>query len=195
MKKFLKNLLLGIDVKLQVLSVTYKINSHNMSGLRSQVEILKSCNGQLCMYITIPFLRNKNWSLSSSLRLFSQDNDRFLRIFSWKFYLLQRVFARNLLKNIRQWNICLSWGLNRDFTFNQPTHYTLDWGELKKESNLLNKFHNGNTAHNNPIPCLRWFHIKATIVGYPVILKRATIAATFGYTVILKRVTIANGHD
>ena len=40
MKMFLKNLLFGVDVKLKVPPLTYKINAHNMSGVRSQAVIL-----------------------------------------------------------------------------------------------------------------------------------------------------------
>ena len=40
MKKFLKTLSFGVDVKLQVPPLTYKINAHNMSGVRSQAVIL-----------------------------------------------------------------------------------------------------------------------------------------------------------
>ena len=40
MKKFLKNLLFGVDAKLQVPPVTYKINAHKMSGVKSKAETL-----------------------------------------------------------------------------------------------------------------------------------------------------------
>ena len=33
MKKFLKNLSFGVDVKLLVQTLTYKINAHNISGV------------------------------------------------------------------------------------------------------------------------------------------------------------------
>ena len=35
MKRFLKNLSFGVDVKLKVPSLTYEIKEHNMSGVRS----------------------------------------------------------------------------------------------------------------------------------------------------------------
>ena len=37
MKNFLKNLSLGVDVKLYVPPLTYKINAHNISGVRSNL--------------------------------------------------------------------------------------------------------------------------------------------------------------
>ena len=52
MKKFLKNLSFGVDIKLQIPPLTYKINSHNMSAVRSQAVILtEEFNEQLCMYV------------------------------------------------------------------------------------------------------------------------------------------------
>ena len=40
MKKFLKDLSFEIGVKLQVPPLTYKINTHNMSGVSSSAVIL-----------------------------------------------------------------------------------------------------------------------------------------------------------
>ena len=53
--------------------------------------------------------------------------DRFLRSFSWQFYLLLRVFAKNLLRGSRRRSIFifslefLAWGLNSGLTSNKPT--------------------------------------------------------------------------
>ena len=46
-KKFPKNMSHGADVKLQAPPLTYKINAHNMYGVRSWEVIM---TGQLCMY-------------------------------------------------------------------------------------------------------------------------------------------------
>ena len=57
----------------------------------------------------------------------------FLRSFSWQFYLLLKVFARNLLRRntfrISFW--CLACGSNPGFSSNKPTHYLLDHGDFK----------------------------------------------------------------
>ena len=61
---------------------------------------------------------------------FKVDLERhFLRNFSWEFYLLSRVFDRNLLRaNLRINNFCISfwclaWDLNPGFSSTTPIHY------------------------------------------------------------------------
>ena len=60
------------------------------------------------------------------------------RNFSWQFYLLLKVFAKNLLKenrrrNIFIFNFVLTSGLggsNPGFTSTKPTHYLLEYGDF-----------------------------------------------------------------
>ena len=54
-----KNLSFGDDVKLQVPPLAYKINAHNMSGVRSQVVILTEgvvMANYVCMYVDLSYL-------------------------------------------------------------------------------------------------------------------------------------------
>ena len=53
MKSLLKYLSFGVDFKLQVPPLMYKNNTHNICGVRNQVNNpdLKGCNGRLCMYV------------------------------------------------------------------------------------------------------------------------------------------------
>ena len=51
MKYFLKNLSFGVDGKLYFPPLTYKINAHNMSGVRSKIYYVQIFN-QSAMYNT-----------------------------------------------------------------------------------------------------------------------------------------------
>ena len=53
MKSFSKYLSFGVDFKLQVPPLMYKNNTHNICGVKNQVNNsnMKGCNGQLCVYV------------------------------------------------------------------------------------------------------------------------------------------------
>ena len=76
--------------------------------------------------------RNLQFKVDSEWQIFD-----FWETFSWQFYLLSRVFARNLLRGNRRRNTfrilfwCLAWGSNSGFTFNNPTQYILDFKPKK----------------------------------------------------------------
>ena len=51
------NLLFGVHFKLQVTSLMFKMNTHNICGMRSQVVILSKGLGQLGMYVAVSFVQ------------------------------------------------------------------------------------------------------------------------------------------
>ena len=56
MKSFSRNLSFGVDIKLQVPPLMYKINKHDIRGVRNQVNNPdKGCNDHLYIYVWIMF--------------------------------------------------------------------------------------------------------------------------------------------